>query len=61
MLWRCARNCPGVGNNVDFLSEDYQDWIEGPDLLPDDYENLRGNYQFSSRFFYDPDEESEWY
>lgn len=59
MLWRCAQNCPRAGNNVDFLCEDYQCWIDGPDLQ-DDYEYFH-DYEFLSRFFYDPDEESEWY
>lgn len=29
MMFRCARDCPLATQSVDFLSEDYQHWMDG--------------------------------
>ncbi|KAJ0109973.1 hypothetical protein J7T55_014775 [Diaporthe amygdali] len=49
MLWRCVRDCPRASENVDFLCEDLQYWMEaGP-----------GYTRYESVGFYDPDDVDE--
>lgn len=51
MLWRCARDCPRATENVNFLFENFTNWLDGGGWSIYDPDEEQG--------FYDPDAEDD--
>ena len=49
MLWRGVRDCPLANENVDFLCDDIQYWMNGKNPYT----------RYESVEFYDPDDEDD--